>query len=86
MSLAFAFDNVVAGVGLLLGEPWGCRLAWVPCVVLVYHAIGFWARTGAQRRAGGLLFVITSLPASCGRLSEITTYRTFTWMPGTTTV
>jgi hypothetical protein len=42
----------VAGLGLLLGASWGYKLAWVPGVVLVYHAISFWMWTGNQRRAG----------------------------------
>ncbi len=42
----------VAGVGLVLGAPWGYTLAWVPGVVLVYHALSFWAWTANQRRAG----------------------------------
>lgn len=42
----------LAGVGLLLGAPWGYKLAWVPGVVLVYHAISFWVWVGNQRRAG----------------------------------
>ena len=42
----------IAGVGLLLGTPWGYKLAWVPGAVLVYHAIGFWMWTRNQHRAG----------------------------------
>jgi hypothetical protein len=42
----------VAGVGLLLGTPWGYKLAWFPGAILVYHAISFWMWTGNQRRAG----------------------------------
>ena len=43
------------GIGLLIGAPWGYKLAWVPGVVLVYHAISFWAWTGNQLRAGQTL-------------------------------
>ncbi|NNG17122.1 MAG: hypothetical protein HKM89_11645 [Gemmatimonadales bacterium] len=42
----------VAGVGLLLGAPWGYKLAWFPGVVLLYHAISFWMWIGNQRKAG----------------------------------
>ncbi len=42
----------VAGIGLLLDSDWGYTLAWVPGVVLVYHAISFWFWTGNQRRMG----------------------------------
>ena len=45
----------VAGVGLLIGAPWGYKLAWVPGAVLVYHAVSFWAWTGNQLRAGQTL-------------------------------
>ena len=31
---------------------WGYTLAWVPGVVLPYHAISFWFWTGNQRRMG----------------------------------
>jgi hypothetical protein len=46
----------VAGVGLLLGSSWGFKLAWVPGVVFVYHAICFWMWTGNQHRAGHPVF------------------------------
>ncbi len=46
----------VVGVGLLLGTPWAYTLAWLPGVVLVYHAIGFWAWTANQRRDGHVLY------------------------------
>ncbi len=42
----------LAGVGLLIGTAWGFKLAWIPGVVFVYHAISFWAWTGNQRKAG----------------------------------
>ena len=45
----------VAGVGLLLGTSWGYKLAWFPGVVLLYHAISFWAWTANQRKAGHIL-------------------------------
>ena len=45
----------VAGVGLLMGAPWGYKLAWIPGAVLVYHSISFWAWTGNHRRAGHIL-------------------------------
>jgi hypothetical protein len=46
----------VAGVGLLLGTSWGYKLAWVPGVILVYHAVSFWMWTGNQYKAGHRLF------------------------------
>jgi hypothetical protein len=42
----------IAGVGLILGAPWGYRLAWIPGAVLTYHALSFWFWTGNARRAG----------------------------------
>ncbi len=42
----------VAGVGLVMGAPWGYKLAWIPGAILVYHALSFWMWTGNQRRAG----------------------------------
>jgi hypothetical protein len=42
----------VAGVGLLLGTPWGFKLAWFPGVVLIYHSISYWFWTRNQQRAG----------------------------------
>ena len=42
----------LAGIGLLIGAPWGFKLAWFPGAVLIYHSIGFWMWTGNQRRAG----------------------------------
>ncbi len=42
----------VAGVGLLMGAPWGYKLAWIPGAVLVYHAISYWAWIGNQRADG----------------------------------
>ncbi len=42
----------VAGVGLLLGTPWGFKLAWIPGVVLVYHGISAWFWYGNQKKLG----------------------------------
>ncbi|MGB2770159.1 MAG: hypothetical protein WBC88_10580 [Candidatus Zixiibacteriota bacterium] len=42
----------IAGVGLILGTPWGFKLAWFPGVVLIYHSISFWFWTGNRRRSG----------------------------------
>jgi hypothetical protein len=42
----------VAGVGLLLNLGWAYKLAWVPGVVFVYHALSFWGWSGNQQRAG----------------------------------
>jgi hypothetical protein len=42
----------VAGVGLILGAPWGFKLAWFPGVVLIYHAISAWFWYGNQKKAG----------------------------------
>jgi hypothetical protein len=46
----------VVGVGLLLGAQWAYTWAWVPGVVLVYHAISFWAWTANQIRSGHVLY------------------------------
>lgn len=42
----------LAGLGLVLGAPWGYKLAWIPGVVLVYHGISYWFWTGNRRQAG----------------------------------
>jgi hypothetical protein len=42
----------IAGVGLILGTPWGFKLAWFPGVVLIYHSVSFWFWTRNQRRSG----------------------------------
>ena len=42
----------LAGLGLVLGAPWGYKLAWVPGVVLVYHSISYWIWTANRRKAG----------------------------------
>jgi hypothetical protein len=42
----------LAGLGLVLGTPWGYKLAWFPGVVLVYHSISYWFWTGNRRKAG----------------------------------
>ena len=46
----------IAGVGLILGHPWGYKLAWIPGAVLVYHSFGAWFLFGNQTRAGYPLF------------------------------
>jgi hypothetical protein len=50
--VAIAWTYGLAGVGLILGVPWGFKLAWVPGVVLIYHSISYWFWTGNQQRAG----------------------------------
>jgi hypothetical protein len=42
----------IAGVGLILGAPWGFTLAWFPGVVLIYHSISAWFWFGNQTKAG----------------------------------
>jgi len=42
----------VAGVGLLLNEPWGYTLAWFPGVILIYHGLSAWYWYGNQMKAG----------------------------------
>jgi hypothetical protein len=42
----------VAGVGLLLGTPWGFKLAWIPGAVLIYHGISAWFWFGNQTKSG----------------------------------
>ena len=45
-------DSVWAAGGLLLDASWGYKLAWIPGVVLVYHAFSFLVWTANQRKAG----------------------------------
>ena len=42
----------IAGIGLVADTAWGYVWAWLPAVVLTYHALSFWMWTGNQRRAG----------------------------------
>ncbi len=42
----------VAGIGLLLGTDWGFKLAWIPGVVMIYHALSFWFWTRNQNKLG----------------------------------
>ena len=42
----------VAGVGLLIGAPWGFQLAWIPGAILTYHSLSFRFWTLRQRQAG----------------------------------
>ena len=46
----------IAGVGLLLGTPWGYKLAMIPGAILLYHGISFYFWTGNQRKLGYTLF------------------------------
>lgn len=55
----------VAGVGLLLGEPWGFKLAWFPGVVLLYHSLCAWFWYGNQKKAGHQLFSDDKLVVWC---------------------
>jgi len=50
--VAIGWIYAIAGVGLILGTPWGLRLAWIPGVVLTYHSAVFWFTTSNQRKAG----------------------------------
>jgi hypothetical protein len=50
VSIAWIYG--IAGGGLVLGAPWGFKLAWFPGVVLFYHSISCWSWTGNQKRAG----------------------------------
>ncbi|MDH3379597.1 MAG: hypothetical protein OEQ39_21945 [Gammaproteobacteria bacterium] len=50
-----------AGLGLILDEPWGYKLAWIPGSILIYHAISFWGWTRNQILDGVRLS--TTLPA-----------------------
>ena len=42
----------IAGIGLLLGTDWGFKLAWIPGVVMIYHALSFWFWTRNQNKLG----------------------------------
>ena len=42
----------IAGAGLILGTPWGFKLAWMPGAILIYHGISFWFWTGNQIKNG----------------------------------
>lgn len=42
----------IAGIGLILGTPWGYKLAMIPGSILLYHGISFLFWTGNQRRIG----------------------------------
>lgn len=46
----------LAGIGLLLGTPWGFKLAFVPGAILVYHSLNAWFWEGNRRKAGHGLF------------------------------
>lgn len=39
-------------MGLIAGTQWRPKLAWLPGVIPVYHAIGYWFWTGNRRKAG----------------------------------
>jgi hypothetical protein len=56
----------IAGVGLILGYSWACRLAWIPGAILVYHSISAWAWTRNQKRAGRPLRSDAFWAAWCG--------------------
>jgi hypothetical protein len=45
----------IAGLGLMLGAPWGYKVAWIPGSILVCHAVSLWAWTGNARRSGVVL-------------------------------
>jgi hypothetical protein len=42
----------IAGLGLVIGAPWAFKLAWIPGIVLIYHAISYWFWTRNRNRAG----------------------------------
>ena len=46
----------LAGVGLILGAPWGVTLAWFPGVILIYHSFSAWFWYGNQMKAGYQIF------------------------------
>jgi hypothetical protein len=50
--VAVGWTYGLAGVGLLLGAEWGYRLAWIPGVVMIYHALSFWVWTRNRNRQG----------------------------------
>ena len=42
----------VAGIGLVMDQPWAYKLLWIPGSVLVYHAVSYWFWTGNRSRDG----------------------------------
>lgn len=42
---------LIIGMGLILGESWSFKLAWVPGVIFIYHSISFyfWSQKQEQR-------------------------------------
>ena len=42
----------IAGIGLVADTAWGYVWAWLPAVVLTYHALSFWFWTRNQLRLG----------------------------------
>ena len=46
------WTHALAGIGLMLGTPWGVKLAWFPGVIFVYHSLSFWFWSKNQRKAG----------------------------------
>ena len=53
--VAIGWTYGIAGVGRILGAPWGFTLAWFPGVVLIYHSLSAWFWYGNQKKAGHLL-------------------------------
>ena len=49
----------LAGLGLLIDESWGYKLAWIPGAILFYHSLSFWGWTRNQIRAGDHLPTLT---------------------------
>lgn len=42
----------LVGIGLILGNPWSFKLAWIPGVIMIYHSISFWFYSRNQEQAG----------------------------------
>jgi hypothetical protein len=50
--VAVGWLYAVAGIGLLLGTPWGFKLAFIPGAILLYHSLNAWFWEGNRRKAG----------------------------------
>jgi len=46
----------IAGLGLILNEEWGYKLAIIPASIFLYHGISFWFWTSNQQKDGHKLF------------------------------
>ncbi|MFC1964206.1 hypothetical protein ACFLV1_02370 [Chloroflexota bacterium] len=42
----------IVAIGLILNAPLAYKLAWIPGVIMVYHALCFWFWVGNQKKLG----------------------------------